>query len=434
MGTHIMQSMMVAMAHTNQPVVHLQPTTTPNLLSKARATKQTAKGSRKIDNNKLALQTNVDIFEESQIAERGAIHKLLDVYCTVINPTGISHNVTFTPHISLDTNSNQLQYYVALCSAARALEQPHEEYELKARALAKQVWDEISFESAQGFLFMALYYSYEDLNLSEHYREISMSIIRRLGRVRGNSSPKAEELLLRCEIGAVFSVNSIDYSWEEMERKMNSLEIRMRAFLQKHNPPKNPNRASIQELFTLCQFVFDFYKSFLSHKKSSPSQARISEQELLRVNSSINQAKTQLSVMMQNLPIFPLFFASIRGDSILAQYYLFGDYFSAVTQLEDLLHYWESNAHLVRFGMPFMVQILKNIVLLTMNENQFGLSEAFLSVIKKFGPTMKEARKTTAQLQKQLANATNNAKLRRDEKKSCDYFSSTPVALPPLPS
>merc|ERR1711976_349573 len=100
----------------------------------------------------------------------------------------------------------------------------------------------------------------------------------------------AEELLIRCEIGAVFAVNSIDLlSSEEIERKFASLEHRMVEFIRKYNPPKSSGRVSIQELFTLCKFVFDFYKSFLRVKEANPTGEQVSDQELSSMNSSINQ-------------------------------------------------------------------------------------------------------------------------------------------------
>merc|ERR1712137_572368 len=79
--------------------------------------------------------------------------------------------------------AHQLQYYSILANTTRLFDQsPHNylDYEHRARELAGKMIDEFSLEAAKAFHLLAFHYWGQEKQKSEHYRDICLSLCRRV--------------------------------------------------------------------------------------------------------------------------------------------------------------------------------------------------------------------------------------------------------------
>ena len=84
--------------------------------------------------------------------------------------------------LSKNSKSTLLQQNIAIATSAKAFgdDEIAKNFETKSKYLASDLFDDFSIETAQGFAMLAYYFWGHDKGLSQHYREIAISICKRL--------------------------------------------------------------------------------------------------------------------------------------------------------------------------------------------------------------------------------------------------------------
>lgn len=96
-----------------------------------------------------------------------------------------------------------LQYNAILASAIRSFSntpQAYQIFENRARQLAGELMDDFSFETALGFELLTFHYWGEDETKSTHFREITLSICKRI--LQKTNDPKVKAQILRLIVAA----------------------------------------------------------------------------------------------------------------------------------------------------------------------------------------------------------------------------------------
>ena len=138
----------------------------------------------KIENNSI-INSNYNIMTSS--IER----KYLDAYFSYMKPPMLFHGINYDNLLNLQGNDGKsLQFNIAIATAARSFgdNAVSTNFEKKARQLAAELFDQFTLDTARGFSMLSYHYSGQDNYLSQHYRDLTISICKRLQAMYSSSS------------------------------------------------------------------------------------------------------------------------------------------------------------------------------------------------------------------------------------------------------
>merc|ERR1712137_442742 len=333
---------------------------------------------------------------EAKLTSDYAAQHLIQVYCSHINPPGFLMNVSVSPTMEVDTKAKQLQYVTALATAARVLKQPYISFQMNAQALARDLMDNISLETAQAFSLLSFHFWPEAQTYAEHYRATSLSLIQQINRkiTRGQINPEQQEILMRTELGAVICTTLTRENYE-----LKSLKRRLQTFLESFQwAESKPSGmiASLGELYQIVSFNYEFHSLMLVDHQDPEGILRVptflkSPEERDRMCLILEKVKRLFIDWFSDSPIYPLYYGFMQVDTALIHYYA-GMTELAIAELEEVALHWDSNAQLISCGGPVLVTLLCYLESISVREQRHDLALVFGRVIEQMGETCPDAK------------------------------------------
>ena len=154
--------------------------------------------------NQLQLINEKVNAKESLMGNLSIQYKYLEMYFSQINPTFFIETEFFKNGDKMTSKKSKgimLQHNSALAASARSNydKQQMKIYEKRAKILASELFDEITPDAAQGFSLLAFYYWGKNTDRAKHYRDICLSLCKRIKKKYQHQPIEFYEDILRIE-------------------------------------------------------------------------------------------------------------------------------------------------------------------------------------------------------------------------------------------
>ena len=173
------------------------------------------------------------IMLNNQLCVSASEKKHLEIYYNYIKPPLLYFSTPFDKLVSKKSPGDLFQFSIAVATTSRSLGNIalSQNYERKARQIARDLFDDFSLSSAQGFAMLSYFYWGEDKLLSEHFREIAISICDGILENQTNDIFTSQEVI-RTKLIALSNIDAVPNSptfidlfrKEQQNRSLSSIE------------------------------------------------------------------------------------------------------------------------------------------------------------------------------------------------------------------
>lgn len=359
----------------------------------------------------------------SAIADLSISRRYLELYFYIVNPSRMVMNFDISLYDQPKSKSVLLQYNAVLATAIRAFGGSDREYrgfETRAKQLASELLEEVTFDTAYGFYMLAFHLWGEDDDLGCHYRDITLSICKRLSRQKAIAETSQNPSVIKLELAtAIIGILG--------ESNHNTLE-------QTIAKVKPEEILFLQDVLLLAKFQADLWKNLLKEPndkdyfinpfkkvdKNVHTGLCIQIQQFENVLNKTYVLNDQSILVVSVVNIFKsmLYYTSDKSESSLA----------CIKIAVDIL---EGNTRLIPCCNPFMVTVCHLIFLIAFSEKDYLLANRISGFQRKLAdiiPSSRELMERDMGLLKSVG-PTESPKITSQPKTQLTF----PTFLPPAP-